>query len=618
MPAMNANAPLPSPDEPSRPARSRAPEPPVADDFDIEALVPDFGALTDDGPPIPGWDDDRIAPGPGPGATAPPSPKPKPQPERQPNLAANPTIRDLPHSIDAEKIVIGGLLFAATDELQKGPEWVREQFAKVDRIVSPRDFYDVSHKIIAEAIAALAHAGEPFDPLTVQTRLEDTGKLEKLPGRGAYLAELWDAAPGVSNIEHYAAMVHNRAERRRFIAKANRAVEKAFGGNDDEYHNARAALEIGTGRNHGKREYISIADAGEPEAVPWLWRHWLPGGHFTLLAGRGGSGKGVWWAHCAACVTGKLAWPGESSPRDPRTVLVFSQEDTLLQVLKPRLIAAGADRALVKVDSDGFGGSADIDEIAARFANHSPPLGLVVIDPIEGLMEAGGNSNRSTEVRALIKPFVSLAEQTNAAILGVHHINKWAKATEGAAIDLVRGSSAWTDCARMVWMLARDETDEDTHSRVLIRAKSNLPGRWYDEGVRITGETFTQFDAPGIETVRITDAELVGGNAEKMFLAAVKGNAVDAPEPTPAEAEVIDYLNRQPGGKDMQAKIISMLCESGSDSEVRTLRRTVDRVVSKGFARKREPVRGEFNRPHHHRTLVIELYDAQRTQREPT
>ena len=74
----------------------------------------------------------------------------------------------------------------------------------------------------------------------------------------------------------------------------------------------------------------------------------------------------------------------------------------------------------------------------------------------------------------------------------IHHVNKWlrAKVSEGSLANVVRGSGAWTDAARMVWLLTPNENDSD-FARVLVRAKCNIGGvRWFEGGYAVRSRDY--------------------------------------------------------------------------------------------------------------------------------
>lgn len=131
--------------------------------------------------------------------------------------------RVLPHSIDAEKSVIGGVLVQG------------KAFDEVADLVEARDFYHPAHEAIYRAMCDLAAASKPIDPLTVaeQMRASDTyGNLRGVNGE-MYFTELTGSVLTVENIAYYAKIVASKAARRALMQGANEIYTGGFGAVDD-------------------------------------------------------------------------------------------------------------------------------------------------------------------------------------------------------------------------------------------------------------------------------------------------------------------------------------------------------------------------------------------------
>ncbi len=113
-----------------------------------------------------------------------------------------------PHSIDAEQMVLGSLLMDPS-------AWPR-----IEGLVTPADFYRPDHRLVFEAIEALAGDGKPCEILIVSDYLERVGKLEAAGGL-AYLSSLSRDTPTAASIHHYADVVRERAQLRRLQAAAS-------------------------------------------------------------------------------------------------------------------------------------------------------------------------------------------------------------------------------------------------------------------------------------------------------------------------------------------------------------------------------------------------------------
>ena len=74
-------------------------------------------------------------------------------------------MQDLPHKLDAEQAVLGGIML---DELAlpKLADWIK-----------PEDFYLPAHRLIYQAILDNAAQGNPFDAVTLGEWFASNGKL---------------------------------------------------------------------------------------------------------------------------------------------------------------------------------------------------------------------------------------------------------------------------------------------------------------------------------------------------------------------------------------------------------------------------------------------------------
>lgn len=107
-----------------------------------------------------------------------------------------------PHAIDAERGVLGALLFEP------------QAWARITGRVQPEDFFRSEHSVLFEAIALRAARGESLDAVSIAAALERSGELERCGGRD-YLAELVESAPSGLEAEAHADIVRDRATLRR-------------------------------------------------------------------------------------------------------------------------------------------------------------------------------------------------------------------------------------------------------------------------------------------------------------------------------------------------------------------------------------------------------------------
>lgn len=120
-----------------------------------------------------------------------------------------------PHSLDAERSVLGGLLLN------------NEAWELIEDKISDMDFYIHNHRIIFREISVLLNAGKPADVVTVSDCLERKSLLDKVGG-AIYILELQKNTPSTANIAAYAGLVHESAIQREIIAAGNAIMELGY------------------------------------------------------------------------------------------------------------------------------------------------------------------------------------------------------------------------------------------------------------------------------------------------------------------------------------------------------------------------------------------------------
>jgi replicative DNA helicase len=115
------------------------------------------------------------------------------------------SIHTQPHSLEAEKTVLGALLLDP------------DAIIKVSDFLKPEDFYDPVYRNVYEAIAGLYHAHEPVDFVTVSSRLAANQRVQDLGG-SAFLADLASAVPTSSHVYQYGQIVKTKSVHRRIIS----------------------------------------------------------------------------------------------------------------------------------------------------------------------------------------------------------------------------------------------------------------------------------------------------------------------------------------------------------------------------------------------------------------
>lgn len=254
----------------------------------------------------------------------------------------------------------------------------------------------------------------------------------------------------------------------------------------------------------------------KPERVRWLWTGRVPLGMVTLLAGRQGQGKSTLTVALAAWLSrGNLDGDLKGTPAG---ALIVSYEDHASATIAPRLMAASADLAAVRIVSAEEAGASDLVSLPGdvdRIAEAAQEYGarLVIVDPLVASMPAGEiNAHRDQDVRRALAALAGLAEDCDVAVLAAIHFNKSAGTD---ALLRVSGSVAFTAAPRSVLAFGADPDDpagDDGVQRVLAHPKCNVGPLAPSLACRIEGREIT---GVGGETISTSRLAIVGEHTAK-------------------------------------------------------------------------------------------------------
>ena len=128
--------------------------------------------------------------------------------------------RPLPHNLEAERSILGAVLLD-NHTLNTAIEKVRSE-----------DFFLPQHRRIFERMIQMGEKQQAIDTVTLMEDLTRRGELEAAGGV-AYLSQLADGLPRITNVEHYARIVKEKAVLRTLIHSASAIQEQALAAGDD-------------------------------------------------------------------------------------------------------------------------------------------------------------------------------------------------------------------------------------------------------------------------------------------------------------------------------------------------------------------------------------------------
>jgi replicative DNA helicase len=360
-----------------------------------------------------------------------------------------------PHSVEAEQAVLGGLLL---DPIA---------WDNVADVVTPEDFYRPDHKLIFEAIGALAGNGKPCDVVTVVGELEGRAELEKAGGL-AYLGSLARDTPTAANVRAYAEIVRERSLLRQLIHAGTEIASAVFSNDgqtarelvDQAEQRVFAIAEMGS---RGKQGAIAVrsllpgvidqideayTNPDKLRGLPTGFTDFdkmtggLRPGDLVIVAGRPSMGKttlAVNMAEYAALHT-----------RDVRaSVAIFSLEMPSEQVITRMLSSIGgvplsnlrsgriSDDDWVRITSATSQLSEAklfIDETPAltptelraraRRVKREHGLDLLVVDYLQLMQVPGTKENRATEIAEISRGLKILAKELSVPVIALSQLNR--------------------------------------------------------------------------------------------------------------------------------------------------------------------------------------------------
>jgi DNA polymerase len=224
------------------------------------------------------------------------------------------------------------------------------------------------------------------------------------------------------------------------------------------------------------------ASAVTMEVIDWLWPDYFAVGEIGLLVGLPDEGKGQVLSYIAARVTRGQEWPNGGGCAPQGNIILLTSEDDIKKTVTPRLVAAGADCARIEIikmvrdlDKDGrprermFSLIDDLQRLRRKIAEVGGVI-AILIDPISAYLGIGRvDSYRGSDVRAVLGPLKTLAEDLQIAVIGIMHFNKKVDITN--VLLRTQDSLAFVAAPRHVFGVI---DDADNHRKLVVRAKNNL------------------------------------------------------------------------------------------------------------------------------------------------
>lgn len=407
-----------------------------------------------------------------------------------------------PHSLEAEKTVLGGILVN------------NKNLNVILSIISPEDFYKDSNRRIIDKIISLVDKGLPVDIITLSDELQRAGVLEEIGG-ASYLSSLMDGVPKSLNIEFHARIIKEKSLLRQLILSSAKIISSSYEQKEDAdliLDEAQAAI-IGVAEQRVKPGFVSVGTLMAPTmdlikvlhdrketvtGIPTGFRDLdqvtagLHNSEFIVVAARPSMGK------TALC----LNICQYAGIRTDYSIGFFSLEMAKEQVVI-RLLCAEAQLDIKKVRT-GFIGERDFEKLklgaetlsrAKIFVDESPALtvmemkakarrlkmeqnlDILFVDYIQLMRPGGKFENRNQEMSYISRSLKELAKEIKIPVVGISQLSRAPERGRREPIPILsdlRESGAIEQDADVVIFIYRPELYRPNDENIKGEAEINV------------------------------------------------------------------------------------------------------------------------------------------------
>lgn len=407
-----------------------------------------------------------------------------------------------PHSIEAEQMILGGLLL---DE---------DSYTNIAGYIHEGHFYRKEHQLVFHHIVKLKSFNRNVDALTVADSLTQSNELDYVGGFD-YINNLVEATVSSGNIKSYAEIVRERYILRELVKAGSEITENAFttNGRDIDIILDESEQKIFSIKdlNSSNKQFadlkqllsnvieraIQMSQREDKNAVTGIATHYyqldehtsgFQRGELIIVAGRPGMGKTSFAVNIAENIALKNKLP----------VAIFSLEMTGEQLVQRLLSScAGVDQSSIKrgdltydnmdklylameqlrvapiyiAETPGIN-VIDLRARIRRLKDQIGGLGLVVIDYVQimsGLRD-NRNSNRAQEIADISRSLKALALELAVPIVLLSQLNREVESRHDKRPNIadLRESGALEQDADIILLLYRDDYyDSDSKEKGL-------------------------------------------------------------------------------------------------------------------------------------------------------
>ena len=415
-------------------------------------------------------------------------------------------IKGLPSNVEAERSVLGAILLD------------NSAYNQAAALLTPEDFSLDSHRRLFLRIMELADRSRPADLVTLCEELMRHSELEAVGGAG-YISSLTDGLPRLSNIEHYAKIVKDKALLRRLIQVSNTVASRCLEGSEEaeDILDAAESLILSVGEQRVRAGFLhfreifrssfqsidALHDRGKRvtgletgfRKLDDMTRGLQPS-DLIIIAARPSMGKTSFALNIAQHAAIQQKQPvGLFSLEMSREALVLRLLCSEARVDSHKLQSGFASRedwarmagALARLaeapifidDTPGL----SVTEVRAKArrlqAEHG--LGLLIVDYMQLMSGRGKVENRTQEISAISRGLKGLAKELNVPLVAVSQLNRAPEERGGRPrLSDLRESGQIEQDADLVAFIYREELSKPTdanrgRAEIIIEKQRNGP-----------------------------------------------------------------------------------------------------------------------------------------------
>ena len=367
--------------------------------------------------------------------------------------------RVLPHNLDAERSLLGGILLDS------------QAFSDIVEAVKAEEFYREAHRKVFEAMSALFSRSMPIDRITVKDELTAMGSFDSVGG-DEFIDLLDKTVPTAANLGYYAKIVHDKSLSRRLIEAASSIAQLGYDQHGDVADFAdeceRRIFQVTEQRSTVSFVHVKPIIAAAFKTIESLYERQeeitgvgtgfadldrltsgFQPGDLVILAARPSMGKTAFCLNiathvgCRAQYQGKRCGVGLFSLEMPKEQLVMRMLASEARVDSQRIrtgkliesdwaklaVAAGvlADTNIHIDDTASVSAlelRAKCRRLFAKFENTDQPIRLIIIDYLQLMKGNERIDSREQQISEISRSLKGLAKELGIPVMALSQLNR--------------------------------------------------------------------------------------------------------------------------------------------------------------------------------------------------